>query len=89
VKVSATNTAFDQKEIEAKAGAAFQISFTNNDAGVPHNIQITAPDGSQPFKGAIFTGAGTTTYDVPALAAGTYTFACVVHPTMTGTLTVK
>ena len=33
VKVSATNVAFDQKEIEAKAGAAFQIAFTNNDSG--------------------------------------------------------
>jgi plastocyanin len=26
---------------------------------------------------------------VPALPAGTYTFACSVHPNMTGTLTVK
>ena len=29
------------------------------------------------------------TYSVPALAAGTYTFICIVHPNMTGTLTVK
>jgi len=26
---------------------------------------------------------------VPALPAGTYTFACSVHPNMTGTLTVR
>jgi len=28
------------------------------------------------------------TYDVPALAAGTYQFVCTVHPNMIGTLKV-
>ena len=41
------------------------------------------------FNGDIFNGVATKDYDVPALKAGTYTFACAVHPTMTGTLTVK
>lgn len=89
IKVSATNTAFDQTAIEAKAGQAFHIAFTNNDAATMHNIQIKAPDGSEPFKGSLLTGPGSVTYDVPALPAGTYTFSCVVHPSMTGTLTVK
>jgi plastocyanin len=31
----------------------------------------------------------TRTYDVPALAAGTYEFVCTVHPNMRGTLTVE
>jgi plastocyanin len=31
----------------------------------------------------------TATYDVPALAAGTYGFVCSVHPNMTGTLTAS
>ena len=89
LKVSATNTKYDTAALEAKAGQAFQIVFTNNDSGTPHNVQIKAADGSQPFKGSILTGPGSVTYDVPALTAGAYTFSCVVHPTMTGTLTVK
>ena len=89
IKLTASNITFDQSEIEAPAGQAFHIAFTNNDAATQHNVQIKASDGSEPFKGALFTGPGTTTYDVPALTAGTYTFSCVVHPSMTGTLTVK
>ncbi len=40
------------------------------------------------FKGDIITGPAKTTYNVPALAAGAYTFVCSVHPNMTGTLKV-
>ncbi len=29
------------------------------------------------------------TYQVPALAAGTYTFVCEVHPDMKGTITAQ
>ena len=89
LKISATNNTYDTAALEAKAGQAFQIVFTNNDSFNMHNVQITAPDGSQPFKGALVTGPASATYDVPALSAGAYTFSCVVHPTMTGTLTVK
>jgi plastocyanin len=31
----------------------------------------------------------TRTFEVPALAAGTYPFACTVHANMTGTLTAQ
>ncbi len=69
----------------------FQIAFTNNDAGIPHDVAIHtgSPTGPIVWQGAIITGVATQTYDVPALAAGTYGFTCVVHPNMTGTLTVK
>ena len=65
------------------------IKFTNNDPGVTHNVAITDSTGQQVFKGEIFAGPDSRQYPIPALPAGTYTFACSVHPQMTGTLTVK
>jgi plastocyanin len=91
VQISALGTAFEQTSLNAPAGAAFQITFDNKDAGVPHNVAIHEGDasGAEVFKGDIITGPATATYDVPALDAGTYTFVCNVHPNMTGTLTVQ
>jgi cytochrome c oxidase subunit 2 len=89
VALTAHNVAYDQASLDAPAGQPFVINFTNNDAGVSHNVQITDGTGQVVFKGEIFSGPGSRQYPVPALAAGTYTFACSVHPTMTGTLTVK
>jgi plastocyanin/mono/diheme cytochrome c family protein len=89
LQLSAQNIAYDKTELEAPADTAFQIEFANNDAGVPHNVAIKDASGTEVFKGEIFNGVATKTYDVPALAAGTYTFVCTVHPNMTGTLTVK
>ncbi len=88
VKESALNIAFENGSLSAPADAAFQIEFENKDAGIPHNIAIKDPSGTEVFKGDIVTGPTTVTYDVPALPAGTYTFICTVHPNMTGTLTV-
>ena len=91
LQLAAANIAYDQTDLAAPAGVPFQIAFTNNDAGIPHNVSIHqgSPTGTEVFKGAIFTGVATQTYDVPALPAGTYSFVCSVHPNMTGTLTVK
>ena len=85
---SAQNLVFDQTLLTAPAGAAFQIQFTNNDAGVQHNIEIDSGP-TVLFKGQIFAGVATQTYTVPPLPAGNYTFQCSVHPTMHGTVTVK
>jgi plastocyanin/cytochrome c553 len=89
--LTAASIAFDTTDLTAPAGVAFQIKFTNNDAGIPHNVAIHtgSPTGPIVWQGAIITGVATQTYDVPALPAGTYGFTCVVHPNMTGTLTVK
>jgi len=91
LQLAASGIAYDQTDLTAPANTPFQIAFTNNDAGIPHNVSIHegSPTGTEVFKGTIFTGVATQTYDVPALPAGTYSFVCSVHPNMVGTLTVK
>jgi len=90
LQISAQNIAFSTTTLSAPAGQAFAIDFDNEDAGIPHNIEIKDSSGASKFMGTIVTGPTKTTYNVPALAAGTYTFICDVHPTiMMGTLTVK
>ena len=91
-QISAVNPiAFEQDAFEAAAGAPFTIVFSNNNVGVPHNvaIHVGTATGAEVFKGEIFPGIGTRTYNVPALTAGTYAFICTVHPNMAGKLTVK
>jgi mono/diheme cytochrome c family protein/plastocyanin len=88
LKISALNIKFDTDTLTAPADTAFKIEFANNDAGTQHNVEIRDSNGQSLFKGDIFPGVETRTYDVPALPAGTYTFICTVHPNMTGTLTV-
>ncbi|HVA86675.1 MAG TPA: cupredoxin domain-containing protein, partial [Candidatus Saccharimonadales bacterium] len=80
---------FTETSVDAPAGQAFTIAFDNEDAGIPHNIEIKDASGASKFKGEIVTGVTTINYSIPALTAGTYTFVCDVHPNMTGTLTVK
>ena len=89
INETAQNTAFQQTELTAPADKPFAILFDNQDASTPHNIEIKDSTGAVAFKGDIFPGVAQRTYSVPALKAGTYPFQCSVHPTMTGTLTVK
>ncbi|MEP6638864.1 MAG: cupredoxin domain-containing protein [Chloroflexota bacterium] len=91
VSISASGIKFEQTTVTAPAGTPFQIQFENKDAGIPHNVAIHKGDanGAEIFKGEVFPGVATKTYDVPALDAGAYAFACTVHPTMTGTLTAQ
>jgi len=91
VAITASALAFEQAEVNAPAGEPFQIEFTNNDAGTPHNVAIHRGDasGEEVFKGEIINGVATKAYDVPALDAGAYAFVCSVHPTMVGTMTVE
>jgi plastocyanin len=91
VKISATGIKYDQDTLTAPASTPFQIEFTNNDAGVPHNVTLHTggAQGAEIFKGVIFNGVATHTYDIQALDAGSYSFVCSVHPTMIGTLNVQ
>ncbi|MGZ6340596.1 MAG: cupredoxin domain-containing protein [Candidatus Limnocylindrales bacterium] len=89
LKVTAQNIAFDPTSLTATANTAFQITFANQDQGIPHNIDIKDGSGTTVFKGDLVTGPNTATYAVPALPAGDYTFVCDVHTGMTGTLSVK
>ncbi len=87
--ISAQNIQFDTDHLAAPVGRAFVLEFDNNDSGVPHNLEIRDASGASMFKGEIITGPAQVSYQIPALAAGSYTFLCDVHPTMTGTVTVS
>lgn len=92
---NAASTGFTEKTLSAPADTAFTLTFDNQDPGIPHNVMIyegssaTGTPVFAPEGNALVTGPATETYEIPALAAGTYTFNCYVHPaTMAGTLTV-
>ena len=74
---------FDKSCLIAPAGQPFTITFDNADAAVAHNVAVY-PDlrsTAALFKGENVVGPVVKTYNVPALAAGTYQFRCDLHPT--------
>jgi plastocyanin len=91
--IVAMGVKFDLAKLEVEANKTFKIIFDNQDAGIPHNVAIhegtASAVGKELWQGAIFPGVATQTYDVPALAAGNYSFICTVHPNMVGDLVVK
>jgi plastocyanin len=88
--VVAKDVAFDKHDLAVAANQPFHIQFTNNDGGVPHDIDIRDASGKTIDDQAHVTGVATQVYDYKALTPGTYTLICSVHPiaAMTGTLTV-
>jgi len=91
----ATLGGFAETQVSASADTPIQIVFRNQDPGIMHNVQLfegTTTTGTPlwaPPGNAAITGVATTTYQLPPLVAGSYTFNCYVHPaTMFGTLTV-
>ena len=58
---------------------------------VQHDVDIRQTNGTTVVKDQLTTdGGGEAQYEYQALAAGTYTFICSIHPSiMHGTLTVQ
>jgi len=89
LRISATNSAFNPKQLSAPANTPFKIAFTNNDVGLPHNVSIYTDSTASKtlFIDPPFAGPKAKLYSVHGLPAGTYFFRCDVHITMTGTFT--
>ena len=86
LQISAQAVAFDKACLAAPADTAFTIEFDNQDAGVPHNVEVFSdPSATERLGGAtdagdFITGPKQITYRVPALPAGNYYFHCDLHP---------
>lgn len=89
VVIEARDMAFAQAEVEVPAGKAFALVFDNSGDTYPHNVAIDDASGANQFRGEVIDGGKTVTYQVTALAAGSYTFKCDVHPSMTGIVVAK
>ncbi len=90
--LAAKNIAFDKSSITVPAGATVDLTFDNQDAGIPHNFAVYTDSTAKTkiFAGEIVTGPKTVTYTFTAPSQpGTYFFRCDVHPTtMTGSFIV-
>jgi plastocyanin len=87
IVVVAKDLAFQPTSLTIKADTPTEIVLDNQEAA-PHNIAVKDAAGAEVFKGKIVSSTKETNA-VPALAAGSYTFWCEVHPNMTGTLTAE
>ncbi len=94
--VGAAGSGFDTNCLAVVPSTAFSVAFDNQDsAGTPHNWALYQDPAYAKLVGGatapsdVVTAPGSTTYQVNALAAGTYYFRCDVHPTtMVGELIV-
>jgi plastocyanin len=87
-RITAHNTAFTTPSLTLTGSGPHEIAFDNQDSQ-PHNVGILDASGTEVFKGGIIQGPAGIEYDIPALAPGTYSFRCDVHPQMTGTITIS
>ena len=82
VTVTATNITWEQADLEVPADTPFTLELVNNDASVPHNVDIRDEAGTSLYITDTFPGVETRSFDAPALTAGAYQFVCTVHPNM-------
>jgi len=91
LSIVAEGTKWNADCLAAPAGQAFTIVMDNKDT-VAHNVAILKSHSATDvqFRGELLQGPKQTTYEIPALSAGTYVFHCEVHPTqMRGTFVVS
>ncbi len=81
-----------QTNLTLTSGGEVSMTFSNKDAGRPHNfVLFGGKDASAAmlFRGTPVTGPGSANYSFKAPGPGSYFFHCEFHPTtMTGTVTV-
>lgn len=89
ITITSPDTSFDTTEIEVAAGEEVNVTYENEDEGVPHNIHFMLGGEDDP---ATEVEEGPTTQELSFTAPeepGDYDYQCDVHPQqMTGTLTV-
>jgi plastocyanin len=91
---NAIQEGFSTDALVFEADRPVELAFTNEDAGVGHNVWILdGPDDTAPplFQGTDVSGPGETDYPIPAISTGEYFFFCQLHPdtAMEGTITVE
>jgi plastocyanin len=84
------NPDYDPDELTVAAGS--DVTVTNEDT-VPHTVTSgtspTDPNSAQMFDTSIINGGESATLSLAQVAAGQYDYHCMVHPYMTGKLTVQ
>ena len=89
VELTAADLSFDASVIQAPAGEAFTIRFTNDDSA-PHNVAVYVEEGGDEIVlGDIIDPGQSVDVEVPALDAGEYFFVCDLHPEMNGVVVVE
>jgi plastocyanin len=89
VEIVASGIQFTTTDVTAPAGQKLTLTFKNEDAGVPHDVDIKDANGGDVVKTEVFNGVDQKSVEFGPLQAGSYPFVCNVHPNMKGTLTVQ
>jgi mono/diheme cytochrome c family protein/plastocyanin len=89
VTLTASGIKWTDPDLTAPVGEPFVLTLDNQDASVPHDVQIKDPSGTVVFTSDTFPGVASRDFSVPALTAGPHPFVCTVHPNMTGTITAQ
>ena len=81
---------YDPDELTVTAGS--EVTVTNDDT-LPHTVTSgtgpTDPNSAQSFDTSLINGGESATLSLAQVAAGQYDYYCMVHPYMTGKLTVQ